>query len=93
MSVAALAITSSQQRSLLKNAWKSLSDNSKEKVQEWGDCCGFENATIESGMSGHPNCTNLKVFMRIEYLHYRRITTESKQSLYSTKVAVLVGSK
>ena len=93
VSVAALAITSSQQHSLLKKAWGLLSNNSKKEVQELGHCCGFENATIESGMYGHPNCTNLKVFMRIESLHYRRITAESKQSPYSTKVTVLIGSK
>lgn len=61
VSVAALAITSSQQHALLKKAWRSFSDKSKEEIQEVGNCCGFENATIQSGIDGHPNCTQLKL--------------------------------
>ena len=92
MSVAALAITSSQQHALLKKAWRSLSDKSKKEVQKVGSCCGFENATIQSGIDGHPNCAQLKVFMRMKYHHCKSITTMT-QSLYSTKVTALVGSK
>lgn len=76
VSVAALAITSSQQHALLKKAWRSLSDKSKKEVQKVGDCCGFENATIQSGIDGHPNCTQVKVFMRIKYHHCKSITAE-----------------
>lgn len=60
VSVAALAITSSQQQALLKKGWRSLSDKSKEEVQKFGNCCGFENATIQTGIDGHPRCRDVK---------------------------------
>lgn len=71
VSVAALAITSSQQHALLKKAWRSLSGKSKEEVQEVGNCCGFENATIQSGIDGHPNCADLKVFFLFNYIQFK----------------------
>ncbi|KAK2561356.1 Tetraspanin-31-B [Acropora cervicornis] len=74
VSVAALAITSSQQHALLKKAWRSLSDKSKKEVQKVGKCCGFENATIQSGIDGHPNCAQLKFvgfYMAFRYRHMK----------------------
>lgn len=82
MSVAALAITSSQQHALLKKAWRSLSDKSKKEVQKVGNCCGFENATIQSGIDGHPNCTQLKVFKRMKYVHCKSITTDDTVTVF-----------
>ena len=82
VSVAALAITSSQQHALLKKFWRSLSDKSKKEVQRVGNCCGFENATIQSGIDGHPNCTQLKVFKRMKYVHCKSITTDDTVTVF-----------
>lgn len=56
VSVAALAITSSQQETLLKKAWGSFSNKTKEEVQNFGKCCGFENM---NDTSDHPSCREL----------------------------------
>ena len=53
VSVAALAITSSQQRTVLRKAWRSLSNTTKQDVQKIGDCCGFEN------MNDQPTCKDV----------------------------------
>lgn len=58
VSVAALSISSSQQRALLEKGWASLSNKTKEELQQTGGCCGFdkefENTT--NGVHGHPSC-------------------------------------
>ena len=58
VSVAALAITSSQQETLLKKAWGSIGNTTKQEVQKFGDCCGFENMT---DTSDHPSCREVHV--------------------------------
>ncbi|KAJ7384155.1 Tetraspanin-13 [Desmophyllum pertusum] len=56
VSVAALSITSTQQHTLLKKAWGSISNTTKQDIQKLGDCCGFENMNITSD---HPSCSKL----------------------------------
>ena len=53
VSVAALSITSSQQHAILKKAWGSVGNTTRQDVQRLGDCCGFENMNITSD---HPSC-------------------------------------
>ena len=59
VSVAALSITSSQQKALLKRGWGSLSNQTKEEVQQFGDCCGFEDMSVVNGTEGHPSCAEV----------------------------------
>ena len=59
VSVAALAITSSQRKALLKRGWETLSNQTKGDLQQWGKCCGFENMTITEGPEGHPSCAGV----------------------------------
>ena len=56
VSVAALAITSSQQRTVLRKAWESFSNTTKRDVQKIGDCCGFENM---NDTRDHPTCKDV----------------------------------
>ena len=65
VSVAALSITSSQRKALLKRGWTSLSEQSKSELQKWGDCCGFENKTITKGQEGHPTCVKVLTLLWI----------------------------
>jgi len=58
VSVAALAITSSQQETLLKKAWGSFGNTTKNDVQNFGDCCGFENM---NNTRDHPSCEGVSV--------------------------------
>ena len=62
VSVAALAITSSQQKTLLKKAWGSFSNTTKQDVQRYGDCCGFENMTVTSD---HPTCEKVHLQLKL----------------------------
>lgn len=55
VSVAALAITSSQQKTLLKKAWGSFSNVTRQDVQKLGNCCGFE----DKNSTDHPSCKEL----------------------------------
>ncbi|KAL9966502.1 hypothetical protein ACROYT_G024587 [Oculina patagonica] len=57
VSVAALSITSSQQHALLKKAWGSIGNTTKQDVQRLGNCCGFENM---NSTSDHPSCEKLE---------------------------------
>lgn len=61
VSVAALSISSSQQRALPKKGWASLSNKTKEELQKTGDCCGFDPnfENITYGPYGHPSCAQL----------------------------------
>ena len=63
VSVAALSITSSQRKALLKKSWRSLSDKSKGEVQNWGNCCGFEYMNITKGPEGHPSCAEVLILL------------------------------
>lgn len=47
VSVAALSISSNQQREVLGHAWESVSNKTKGEVQSAGDCCGF-NDTLKN---------------------------------------------
>ena len=58
VSVAALAITSNQQETLLKKAWGSFSNTTRKDVQKFGDCCGFKNM---NDTSNHPSCEDVCV--------------------------------
>ena len=60
VSVAALSISSSQQRAL-KKGWASLSNKTKEEFQKTGDCCGFDPnfENITDGPYGHPSCAQV----------------------------------
>jgi len=60
VSAAALAITSSQQKTLLKKAWGSFSNVTKRDVQKWGNCCGFENRNS----TDHPSCKKVLIHMQ-----------------------------
>lgn len=62
VSVAALAITSSQQETLLKKAWGSFSNKTKEEVQGFGHCCGFENM---NDTSDYPSCREVHVHVQL----------------------------
>ena len=64
VSVAALAITSSQQETLLKKAWGSIGNTTKQEVQKFGDCCGFENMT---DTSDHPSCREVHVQLNLYF--------------------------
>ena len=63
VSVAALSITSSQRKALLKKSWRSLSEQSKGEVQNWGKCCGFEDMNITKGPEGHPSCAEVLILL------------------------------
>ena len=60
MSVAALAVNSSQRHALLEHTWRGLNDHDKAEVQSFFDCCGFDNASVNIKSSenkiGHPSC-------------------------------------
>lgn len=58
VSVAALSISSNQQREVLGHAWESVSNKTKEEVQSAGDCCGF-NDTLKNNSRDHPSCSGL----------------------------------
>ena len=60
VSLAALCISSTQRDNLMWKAWKSVSNKTKEEVQNVGDCCGF-NATYKNKTKDHPSCSG--VFM------------------------------
>ena len=45
LSCAALAITDEQQYRLLSNGWGNLNNETKLKLENFGDCCGFDNKT------------------------------------------------
>ena len=64
VSVAALAITSSQQETLLKKAWGSFSNGTKNDVQNFGNCCGFENM---NDTSDHPSCSGVHVQLNLYF--------------------------
>ena len=54
VSIAALAVTSDQQKALLHNAWSNVSNKTKAGLQQTGDCCGFTN--LDSNKTGDPSC-------------------------------------
>lgn len=58
VSLAALCISSTQRDNLMWKAWKSVSNKTKEEVQNVGDCCGF-NATYKNKTKDHPSCSGL----------------------------------
>ncbi|XP_020611936.1 tetraspanin-31-like [Orbicella faveolata] len=64
VSVAALAITSSQQRTVLRKAWGSFSNITKQDVQTFGDCCGFENISVTSN---HPTCEDVRFQLNLYF--------------------------
>lgn len=68
VSVAALAITANQQNVLLRKLWMSLSNHTKEEVQKFGNCCGFENKNITLGNEGHPSCEKVTVVNNLFFL-------------------------
>ena len=63
VSVAALALSSSQQHTLLKKGWGHLSNETKDALQNWGNCCGFEDANV-TGPLGHPTCAKVSGHMQ-----------------------------
>lgn len=93
VSVAALALTSSQQKALLKRGWKSLSDKSKSELQTLGDCCGFDR-NITDGLEGHPPCAKVLILLwiasskglvvRAAMIHFLRIRYISRYKRHDT---------
>ena len=61
VSIAALAITSKQQKDILKAGWnKAVTVKEKLELQQKLDCCGFEtkNFTIDYN---HPSCAGVSI--------------------------------
>eukprot|EP00794_Sanderia_malayensis_P003235 gene3235-3715_t len=58
VSIAALAITRSQQKDILHKTWQAFTQDEKADLQSKGDCCGFESQAIVK--NSHPTCTGLK---------------------------------
>jgi len=63
VSVAALAINSQQQESILQSAWETLSVESKEDVMSQFDCCSFQNvsAPITDPLGPGQACTQEQI--------------------------------
>ncbi|EDO49430.1 predicted protein [Nematostella vectensis] len=61
ISVAALSMSSSQEKLLLEKGWAHLSPKSRTEVQKISNCCGLENMNITdpSSPGGHPTCAEL----------------------------------
>jgi hypothetical protein len=53
-SVAALSLSKSQQSRVLSKGWDSISSDTRNDIQNWGDCCGFKNSTTGA------NCKNVR---------------------------------
>jgi tetraspanin-13/31 len=45
ISVACLSVSTGQQSELVREAWIQLSPESRADIQDWGNCCGFNNAS------------------------------------------------
>jgi len=58
-SLAALSMSKQQQQVVLKQGWKSLSNQTRNDFQIDGNCCGFNNDTSLI----HPSCDNLPCFI------------------------------
>ncbi|KAI0238710.1 Tetraspanin-31-A [Lamellibrachia satsuma] len=59
---ACLALTRTQQETMVSQGWKKSSRSVKRNVQEWFNCCSF-NGTEQSPSNstlGYPSCTNVK---------------------------------
>eukprot|EP00128_Syssomonas_multiformis_P009253 Colp12_sorted_trinity150504_noHs@2130 len=61
ISVAALAITDDQQKTVLSEAWIHLSDETKMDVQDALTCCGFFNLNTTDPYGPGPNCTKAQL--------------------------------
>ena len=62
VSIAALAITSEQQKQLLEAGWGKLNNGTKAKIQQTKDCCGMSSQFINStGKMSHPSCLKVSV--------------------------------
>ena len=56
-SLAALTISESQQNSVLRHGWNTLSNSTRSDFQKAGNCCGFSNS---SASSTHPPCNSVR---------------------------------
>ena len=73
VSVAALAITSNQENTLLRKAWGSFGQSTKKDVQKFGGCCGFENM---NDTSDHPSCKEVHVHVQLNLYFSPKIVSE-----------------
>ena len=65
VSVAALAMSSSQQHTLLQEGWGHLSNETKGELQRLGNCCGFEDKSVTAGPYGHPSCAKVSTVHKL----------------------------
>ena len=63
-SIAALSLSQSQQGKVLEQGWNKISIDTRHDIQNWGNCCGFKNATISQG------CEHVCIIMN--YNSFRR---------------------
>lgn len=69
VSIAALAVTPSQQEQLLKKSWQKLGNNTKAELQVAGDCCGFKVLQNFNSTMSHPSCTEVCIYNHVTCLY------------------------
>jgi len=65
LACACLALSSDQQRQILRLSWSRTSDELKRHMQIYFSCCGFDNSTMNLPLDnpdnmGHPQCEEVR---------------------------------
>ena len=60
-SLAALCITKAQQKKALQTGWMHSGSTTRDTLQRYLNCCGFENKNLTDGALGHPSCAQVMI--------------------------------